>query len=337
MLLSPLHRELRRPEDRAFLVHTLALVAKGLLTELPGMQSTFTTVGTGGSTQSPSYCYGVWMKHLALLRKHGMRTLPRTVLEYGPGNSLGTGFAALLSGAEQYIAIDTVRHADPRLQLTILHELTKLFLARAPRPSKGWPDFDDCLDAGLFPAQALTHEHLANALAPERLRALERAVQDLSSVARGSVRYATWDDPAPVGEGEVDLIFSHAVRCLVKDLDSLYRHAARCLAPGGWMSHQVDFTSMGTTPEWNGHLRYSERIWRRMAGRRPLFTSQDRYSRHVELLRAHGFKTIAVIRHIRYDGVSRHLLATHWQTGSDDDLRCWGAFIIARKPGAPAG
>jgi len=331
MPFTHFYREPRRPEDRAFLAHTLALVAKGLLTELPGMQSTFATVEAGGSTQSPSYCYGVWIKHLSLLWKHGMHTVPRTVLEFGPGNSLGTGFSALLSGAEQYIGIDAVRHADPRLQLTILHELTKLFLERAPRPSKGWPDFDDCLDARLFP-QALPHERLAHALAPERLRALERAVEEMNGPARGPVRYATWNDPAPVGDGEVDLIFSHAVLCLVQDLEPLYRHAARWLAPGGWMSHQVDFASMNTTPEWNGHLRYSDRLWRRMAGRRPYFVSQDRYSRHVELLRDYGFKVVTVIRGMRYDGVPRRLLAPQWQAISDDDLHCWGAFIIARKP-----
>lgn len=327
-----LHRKARRPEDRAFVARTLALVAKGLLTELPGVQSTFATVDGGGSTQSPSYCYGVWMKHLALLWKHGMRTLPRTVLEVGPGNSLGTGFAALLSGAERYIGVDTVRHADPRLQLTILREVTKLFLARAPRPSKGWPDFDDCLDAGLFPAQALAHEHLARSLAPDRLRALEQSVADMDAPGPGTVRYATWNEPVPVGDGEVDLIFSHAVLSLVNDLDGLYRQAARWLAPGGWMSHQVDFTSIGTTPEWNGHRRYSERLWRRVGGGRPFFVMQDSHSRHLRLLRAHGLRTVTVIRGMRYDGVPRRLLASQWQTASDEDLRCWGAFIIARKP-----
>lgn len=316
MSLAYLHRE------------PLALVAKGLLTELPGLQSTFATADTGGSTQSPSYCYGVWLKHLALLWKHGMHTLPRTVLELGPGNSLGTGFAALLSGAEQYIGIDAVRHADPPRQVTILREVAKMFLARAPRPSQGWPDFDDCLDAHLFPAAALPHERLARALAPERLSMLERAVQELCK----PVRYATWDDPAPVSAGEVDLIFSHTVLSFVKDLDALYRHAARWLAPGGWMSHQIDFSSMGTTAEWNGHRCYSERMWRRMAGRRPFFVVQDRCSRHLALLRTHGFKTIAVMRGMRFDGVPPRLLARQWQAASDEDLYCRGAFIIARKP-----
>jgi hypothetical protein len=319
--------------DLSFYGRTAYLLAKGLTTKLPGMQtlSRGPGPGGGGKTQSASYCYGVWLKHLALLWKNGMRSIPGTVVELGPGRSVGTGLAALLSGAERYIGIDAVRHADAHSQVSILRELTGLFRARAPRPTKGWPDYDDCLNARLFPGQILTEEHLARTLAPERLAMLERATSEVCKHAGAPVVYATWDDAPPIRDGETDLVFSHVVLCVVKDLDGMYGRIARWLKPGGWTSHQTDFSSLHTTPQWNGHLRYGERLWRRMAGRRPYFGNQDRLSRHLELLRAHGFDSISVIPYMRYDGVPRALLAKRWQALDEDDLHCAAAFIVARK------
>lgn len=328
-LLQPTRR---RFTDLPFVARSFVLLAKGLLTELPGMQSVFCETRSGGATPSPSYCYGVWLKHLALLWKHGMRSFPGTVVELGPGSSLGAGFAALLSGAERYIGIDAVRHADAFNQAAILRELVELFRARAPRPQKGWPDYDDCLDARLFPGHILTEERLTRTLAPERLQMLERAAA-LRESAEVPVRYASWNERSPLGDGEADLVFSHVVLSLVKDLDGIYRHCARLLKPGAWMSHQLDLSCHNLLPDWNGHLRYGERIWRRMAGRRPFFVLQERLSRHLDLMRAHGFEPVSVLREMRFDGVPRSLLARQWRGLSDVDLHCRGAFVIARKVG----
>jgi hypothetical protein len=323
----------RRFSDLPFVGRSLVLLAKGLLTQLPGMQSLFCRAQPGGATHSGSYCYGVWLKHLVLLWKHGMRRIPGTVVELGPGASLGTGFAALLSGAERYIGIDAVRHADAFNQRAILRELIELFVARAQRPTKGWPDYDDCLNASLFPGQILTEERLSRSLAPERLQMLERTAAALGADAEAAVRYASWDEGSPLGEGEADLVFSHVVLSLVNDLEGTYRHCARWLKPGAWMSHQISLTCHNLLPDWNGHLRYGERIWRRMAGRRPFFVRQERLSRHLELMRAHGLEPISVIRDMSFDGLPRSLLARQWRGLSDMDLHCRGAFVIARKVG----
>src|SRR5262245_66258769 len=59
--------------------------------------------GTGG-TVSPRYCYSVWLRHVGLMHAHGLDTDPRTLVELGPGESIGVECAALLTGAERYVA-----------------------------------------------------------------------------------------------------------------------------------------------------------------------------------------------------------------------------------------
>src|SRR5258708_2005119 len=90
---------------------------------------------TGGTVCGGDW-YAVWLRHLYMLHSHALPTKFETVVELGPGDSLGTGLAALVSGVERYVALDAVRYADRARNLQILDDLIALFRNRTPIPDR---------------------------------------------------------------------------------------------------------------------------------------------------------------------------------------------------------
>ena len=309
-------------------------VLLGLAARVPGLNHRVVNRGTGG-TDRASYCYGVWLKHLALLGERGVGTVPRTVGELGPGDSVGVGLAALLSGADTYLALDVKAYASEARNLEVFDELVELFARRAPRPTRGWPDFDHLLDERLFAGGMLSEERLSRSLAAPRLSAIREALADGRS-RDGSITLgyrAPWDRIDDVAKGSVELILSHSVMEHVADLDECYGACAAWLSPGGWMSHQIDFQSHGLASKWNGCWAYaSDAYWELIAGRRDCKINRAPFSAHVGAMRAHGFEIECALQRHRSDGIARAELAPRWRELSDDDLACAGAFVQARKP-----
>lgn len=317
-------------------------VIKGALTFVPGM--TRLLPEAGGATASASYCYGVWLKHLALLWANGIRSRPRTIAELGPGRSLGTGLAALLSGAERYLALDVQAHSDTATNLAIFDELLALFQQRAPRPAKGWPDFDDCLDEHLFPAHILTEPLLARTLAPARVARIRQAISqsDIAWPAEAAagvmIRYlAPWSDASVIEPDSVDLIFSHAVLAQVDDLERTYQALYQWLKPGGVMSHQIGFEFYGFDGRWNGYWAYPEALWKIIRGKRLFSINRQPASAHTSLMRAQGLDLISIEKAFQQNGLRRDELAAPWQKLSDEDLTCSDLFVVAKKPVAALG
>ena len=308
------------------------MLAKGLLSWVPGIRKAFYDRDAAHGTGSASYCYGVWIKHLTLRGVAGMPAPTGTVLEFGPGESIGTGVAALLSGAERYVAIDTVAHMRPEANLAIFHELVRLFRERAPRPKPGFPPIDEYLDPSLFPSSVLDADTLARALDPARLQRIEHAVRALGTESPDPMlRYFTWDTLQPVPEGSVELIFSHVVLNHVADLEGIYRKCHNWLKPGGWMSHHVDFTCLGTAKEFNGHRAYGDLTWKLMTGRRPYFVNREPLQTHRDLLERCGFDLVHMVRGRKQGGIARAQLAPRYRGISDEDHTTQSVFMVSRR------
>lgn len=310
----------------------LAPVARGLLTYLPALNDLLPPARSVGHTASAKYCYGVWLKHLTLLHAHGMAAVPETLAELGPGESLGVGLCALLSGSNHYVGLDAVAHSSVALNLQLLPELIRLFRARAPNPDKGWPEFSSHLDERSFPGHILDEQWLEQTLSATRVEDIRMALAEPSAANPVSAEYrAPWTDPRVIRENSVDAIISHSVLEHVVELADTYAALYRWLKPGGWMSHQIDLKSHGLTRRWNGFRASSERLWKIAVGRRPYMINRHPASIHLQLLRAAGFEIVTQQKFLREDGVRRQELAPRWADISDEDLNCSGLYVIARK------
>jgi SAM-dependent methyltransferase len=286
-------------------------------------------IGTGG-TDSARYCYSVWLRHLVLAGQNGLDTNPRNIAELGPGDSLGIGLAALLSGAERYYAFDVVEHASLERNLGIFDQLVELFRRREPIPAaEEMPRVTPLLDDYSFPAHILTNERLDKALAPERVARIRGYLQN-SRRDESVIQYrAPWFGVGAIPSGSIDLIFSQAVLEHVDALSEVYVAMKRWLAPGGYVSHLVDLSSHGWAPEWNGHWGYSDLRWSLLRGKDTWMINRQPKSTHLRLLNEAGFRIVAARSYKSEQGLSRDRLARRFRNNTDDDLVSRDLFVQA--------
>lgn len=310
---------------------------RGLSTFLPNTAS-MEKKATGG-TISARYCYSVWLRHLVVAADHGVNTNPKAVAELGPGDSLGMGLAALLTGAEHYVGLDVVGYSQNQRNAEILEELIHMFEDRSPIPGEGeFPKVKPYLADYSFPSNILSGQRLDKALSPERLDALREAVWNVnasSGVPRISYQ-APWQDNAQVQPGSVDWIFSQATLEHIDDLPGAYRAMRQWLRPGGIMSHQIDFSNHGMTPTWNDHWTHSTTLWRIIRGRRLYLLNRQPGQTHLDYLSSQGFEVTHVRRVKDNAGARRDALGRSFRFITDEDLDTRAAFVLARMPESPA-
>jgi len=224
----------------------LTPIVKGAATYIPGLYKMRAKRRTGG-TDTAAYCYDVWLKHLTLLWANGLRTIPDTIAELGPGDSLGTGLAALLSGVNHYYALDVMHYANMPRNLLIFEQLVTLFQQHAGRPTKGWPDYDQYLDANLFPSHILTASVLEMTLAPDRLAAIRAALVHPSPDADGrSYGFGDWAKPNKALKRPLTQASLRCTRWLKpSSLHRIPTPLKRC-----WMSH---LQALSTIPDPRGN------------------------------------------------------------------------------------
>lgn len=305
----------------------------GLVMLVPGWRRLVRPQRTGG-TVDPDYCYSTWLRHLVRLHQAGLPTNMKEVAELGPGDSLGVGLAALLSGVERYHALDIVAFTAGERDRRIFDALLDRFRRRCPIPHGGAlervrPPLHDYA----FPG-ALIGDAVDAALSPERVERIRAALED-GKQADSPISYrAPWTDHAVFAPDSLDHVYSQAVLEHVDHLADIYASLYRWLRPGGTMSHTIDFRCHGTATAWNGHWTYGDRLWSFIRGGRPYLINREPYTTHLKMMKEAGFEVMVSDKDSATNSLQRSELAPRFAHLSDDELTTSGLFVIARKPPA---
>jgi len=278
-----------------------------------------------GGTSKADYCLFVWHHHQHFITRHFPDFRPRHILEIGPGDTVGVGLTALISGADSYTGIDAHRYLN--LDLTRRHadEIVDLLLEHQAQGKTPAPTGQDLTPLAQDLLEAFCAEQADPTKAPQTHRPDQR-LNYLSPLAPAEIS-------AALPEAHFDMCMSQAVLEHVDAPDVAYRAMFRALKPGGVFSHEIDFRAHQTSYDWNGHWVYSERQWQR-AQNTLTFTYINRLplSAHLDMIKAAGFRVLNVSPAKQASDIGRTHLAKRWKDLSQDDLETAGAHILAEKP-----
>lgn len=306
----------------------LRQLAYGLISYLPWIPESLYK-GTGG-TNSAAYCYCIWLRHLALAHSGGMREVPKVVAELGPGDSIGVGLAALLSGVDRYLALDALSHADAAVNVAIFDSLVQMFNERATIPAREvFSEHTLELASYAFPTHILVEERLQVALNPKRIAWLRSIVCGEAPDSRVIDYRAPWGDVRDQDIGSVDFLLSNAVMEHVSDLPAAYRAMSLWLRPNGWASNHIDFRSHGLFSTWDGHWACPEWLWRLFMGRRSYLLNRAPLTTHRSLASTTGLVEEMIIR-VERESEAKYL-APRFRCMSLEDRKTCGAYVLLRK------
>ena len=305
-------------------------LAYGIATFVPGVEK-LNLKGTGG-TDSARYCYSVWLRHLVMADQHQLNADPQIVAELGPGDSIGIGLAALISGCDKYFAFDVVAYANIAKNLVIFTELVQLFQDRTPIPDEvEFPFVKPLLSNYDFPAHILNQRRLERALAPSRIAKIRDSIENCQQQGSMIQYKAPWYDTSVVEREFVDMIYSQAVLEHVDDLVGTYKAMYSWLRPDGYISHEIDFKCHGTADDWNGHWAHSDLMWKLMRGKQAYLINREPHSTHIKTLDTAGFEIVCDRKTQSQSALDVDRLAPQFQAISSEDLITSDTFIQAVK------
>jgi SAM-dependent methyltransferase len=267
------------------------------------------------------------MRHLITLSRYGFSIKGTQIAELGPGDSLGIGLAALLSGAKRYVGLDIAPFAGKADQRKLFNELVEMYARREPIPNGGeLAEVRPSIDTYSFPDHLIDWSDFS--------QKIEKIMNDLSlytSSAQYLSYYAPWTSQDSVAANSLDLVVSQAVLEHVDNIEEAYLAMYAWLKPGGYASHVIDFRSHRVSHFWNGHWAYSEWEWRLVRGHRTFLLNREPLSTHIAAATKAGFKaTVAQIEH-NDTGLGPSALYGRFRMLDPADARTSSATLVLRK------
>jgi hypothetical protein len=258
-----------------------------------------------------------------------------SLVELGPGDSIGVGIAGLLTGVNRYIALDVVPHADVQTNSAVLDDLLQLFQREEPIPGDDeFPGVYPRLKNYSFPHRHYSASQLKAALEPGRVARIRASLENPGEASRGGmIRYVCpWYEDSLAETRSVDVILSQVALQDIDDLDQAYRVMTKWLKFGGVMSHQIDFAFPGSGDYWNEHWGFSDLFWRIVRGNRPYYFNRAPYSRYLALAERYGHHVRQTLP-VEGRDLPRARVNRRFRKLSDQDFATRCAYILSTRNG----
>jgi len=303
---------------------------KGSIKHLPGVKK-FLPKKTGGTIES-RYCYSVWMRHLRHWAKV-YNKIPNIVAELGPGDSLGIGLAALLTGCNKVYALDVVKYWNNQRNLRIFEELIELFKSKINIPDNTeYPKVKPEIDNYNFPFDIISEAQSNESLSEDRLTRIKNELSNIDNPDNSFILYQIpWYDSGVIRRNSVDFIYSQAVLEHVEDLENTYNAMNKWLKPSGLMSHTIDFKSHGITKSWNGHWTFSDFEWKIVKGGKDFLINRHPFSYHTELHSIYGFKILEESFVKLKNNLTKKQLSKRFKILTDEEITTSEMYILSKK------
>jgi hypothetical protein len=283
-------------------------ILKGTLTYLPPLNAWRLHGSTGGGgTNSPQYCYSIWHRNSKMLREMGFDPAGVSMVELGPGDTIGVGLTALLYGIRLYTALDVLPCCRSFNPVQFFDEIVTI--AAADQDESRRPTIPE--------------------VEIRRIRA------DLACGLTKSkiVRYVVPWGATSVYKESTDLVHSMGALQYVDRLEETYQAMFSWLRPGGYGFHFVDCSAHYMSPFWNGHWAYSDLEWRLVRGRRgEVILNRLPFGVHVKIARAAGFEVLLRNTVSAAPALPRESLAARFRTMDDADSSTCRGDLVLRKP-----
>ncbi|WP_033960045.1 class I SAM-dependent methyltransferase [Psychroserpens jangbogonensis] len=275
------------------------------------------------------YCYGIWMKHLKYWSLLNNKT-PEVVVEIGPGNSLGVGLAALISGSETLYALERTQFWNTETNIRVFDELVALFKTEKKTKKINIESVRTVDEELGFPSDILTKVYLSQCLNTERLKKIRKELSDPSNPNNAHIHSVIpWESIDAIEDNKVDYIFSHTVLQHIDDLPNTYKAMNKWLKNGGCISHKIDFKSMNTTKLWNQHWTLNDAEWQIVTGGTNLI-NREPLSSHLKFLEINGFEIIQEIKDSSDNELSAEDLSDKFKQLNISDLTTSGYYYYAQ-------
>jgi len=291
---------------------------RGIISYIPILKHILRKKGTGGSN-SAEYCFKTWEGHSNYLYKNGFKFPINSLAEIGPGDSLGIGLTALLTGTKKYISLDNIRHSSSGNNNLVLDELVKILRVKLNSASEIPPFFNK--------------EIIEKNLQKENLMKIRSAISNSSGEGEIINYIVPWQNKENIQPDSLDLVISHAVMEHVLDLESVYSAIYKWLKPGGYGSHVIDYKAHELSDKWFEHWEFSETVWRILMHGRIYPINRMPYSFHKKLFERLGF--IIMMEYLVRDenkADPRKINARIKDHFIKDDLNITSAHFIIQKP-----